>query len=130
MPSGTPADDLFRRIAVAWKPTPQAARAVAFAMPFLARAGAVTVLTAEEKDDHPVDLDSVIAYLDEHGAKAEGQQVASSEGDAAAAVLRAARDTSLLVMGAYGRSRVGEWIFGGFTRTAVRESPIPLLMAH
>lgn len=131
MPSCAPADDLFRQVTIAWKPTPQAARAVAFAMPFLVRAAAVKVLTAEENEHQSVDLDSVIAYLCEHGVKAEGQRLSPGASDAAAAVLlRAAQDASLLVMGAYGRSRIGEWIFGGFTRTMLQESPVPLLMAH
>ena len=130
MPSGARADDLFRQVAIAWKPTPQAARAVAFAMPFLVRAAVVKVLTAEEKEHQSVDLDSVIAYLREHGAKAERQCLSTSESGAAAAVLQAAQDASLLVMGAYGHSRIGEWIFGGFTRTMLQESPVSLLMAH
>ena len=130
MPVGALSHNLFRRVAVAWKPTPQAARALAFAMPLLVRAGAVTVLTAEENEHQPADLDSVIAYLGDHGVKAEGQRLSSSEGGAAAAVLREAQHASLLVMGAYGRTRIGEWVFGGFTRTVIRESQVPVLMAH
>lgn len=130
MPCSTFSDDFFRHVAVAWKPTPQAARALVFAIPFLARAAAVTVLVAEENKDQPVDLEGIIAYLGEHGVKAEGQRLVLSEGGAGAAVLRAAQNPSLLVMGAYGHSRMGEWIFGGFTRTLVQESPAPLLMTH
>ena len=129
MPIGAPGGDLFRHVSVAWKPTPQAARALAFALPLLARAAAVTVLTVEETEDQPGDLDSVVAYLGEHGIKAEGQHL-PGKGGAAAAVLRAAEDASLIVMGAYGRSRIGEWVFGGFTRSLIHESPVPLLMAH
>lgn len=130
MPAGTTADNLFHHVAVAWKPTPQAARALAFAMPFLTRAGRVTVLSADENEDQPADLDSVIAYLGEHGVKAEGRHLPPGENGSGATVLIAMQDVSLLVMGAYGRSRIGEWIFGGFTRTLVRESPVGLLMAH
>ncbi len=36
----------------------------------------------------------------------------------------------LLVMGAYGRSRMRETIFGGATRSVLNESALPLLMAH
>lgn len=130
MPVGVAADEVFKRVAVAWKPTPQAARALAFAMPFLARAAAVTVLTADEGNGQPADLDAVVAYLADHGIKADGQLLPRGKGGAAAAVLRAAEGASLVVMGAYGRSRIGEWMFGGFTRMLVRESPIPVLMAH
>jgi nucleotide-binding universal stress UspA family protein len=129
-PGRDPSADFFQRVAVAWKSTPQAARALAFAMPFLARAAMVTVLTAEEDEDHFADLDGVISYLSCHGVKAEGRRLSPSEGSAAAAVLGAAQSESLLVMGAYGHSRTREWMFGGFTRTVIRESPIPVLMAH
>lgn len=129
MPVGVPADDLYRHVSVTWKPTPQAARALAYALPLLARAAAVTVLTAEETEDQATDLDSVVAYLGEHGIKAEGQHLPGKCG-AAAAVLRAAEGASLIVMGAYGRSRIGEWMFGGFTHSLIHESPVSVLMAH
>src|SRR5215469_9646567 len=87
MPNDAASDDIFRHVVVSWKPTPQAARALAFAMPLLARAASVTVLAADE--DRPGDLDGVIAYLGEHEVKADGQRLASSEGGAAATVLRA-----------------------------------------
>jgi nucleotide-binding universal stress UspA family protein len=131
VPGDAASGDIFRHLVIAWKPTPQAARALLFAMPFLARAAAVTVLTAEENEDHPVDLDSVITYLDAHGVKAEARRLSPGNGNAGAVVLEAAQQTaSLLVMGAYGHSRTGEWIFGGFTRSVLNNASLPILMAH
>ncbi len=51
--------------------------------------------------------------------------------DASPSLVAAAREHSaLLVMGAYGHSRLREWVFGGFTRRILRGAEIPVLMAH
>ena len=42
----------------------------------------------------------------------------------------AAEHKALLVMGGYGRSRLREWIFGGFTLHVLRGAEVPVLMAH
>ena len=42
----------------------------------------------------------------------------------------AAEHAALLVMGGYGRSRLREWIFGGFTLHVLRGAEVPVLMAH
>ena len=42
----------------------------------------------------------------------------------------ALEDQALIVMGAYGRSRLREWIFGGFTRHVLRGAEVPVLMMH
>jgi nucleotide-binding universal stress UspA family protein len=41
-----------------------------------------------------------------------------------------AEHAALLVMGGYGRSRLREWIFGGFTLHVLRGAEVPVLMAH
>jgi nucleotide-binding universal stress UspA family protein len=130
IPATTPFPDILRRVVVAWKPTPQAARAPVFAMPFLSRAQAVTVLTAAEDAPDRVDLAGVVAYLGAHGIQAEGRILTAGRRDAIATVLTEAEDASLLVMGAYGHTRLGEWLFGGFTRAMIGEAPLPVLMVH
>jgi nucleotide-binding universal stress UspA family protein len=42
----------------------------------------------------------------------------------------AAEHIALLVMGGYGRSRLREWIFGGFTLHVLQGAAVPVLMAH
>ena len=51
IPAASTMPATFERIAIAWKPTPQAARAVALAMPFLRRAKEIIVVTVEEEAD-------------------------------------------------------------------------------
>jgi hypothetical protein len=82
------AADFAERVAIAWKPTPQAARAVSFAMPFLARAKEVTVMTVEEDGKHD-DATPLVDYLAWHGIKSVAERLAPEE-DAATTLLAAA----------------------------------------
>lgn len=117
-------------VAIAWKPTPQAARAVAAAMPFIAGAERVIVMTVDEGQSSQ-DADRLVRHLAWHGVRARHEHLNPEGGGAAEALLAAAGERAgLLVMGGYGRSRIREWVFGGFTQRALAEAPLPILMAH
>jgi nucleotide-binding universal stress UspA family protein len=119
------------RIAIAWKPTPQAARAVAAAMPFLAQAREVVVATVEEAADRSDDADRLARHLAWHGVAATTRLLKPGAGGAAATLLAAIADhADLLVMGGYGHSRLREWVFGGFTQSVLADAPLPVLIAH
>jgi nucleotide-binding universal stress UspA family protein len=123
--------DFGNRVAIAWKPTPQAARAVAAALPFLARAKEVSVLTVEEEEGRREDATRLIGYLAWRGIRAAAHRLGAGAGDGAAALLAAASETSsMLVMGGYGHTRLREWVFGGFTQYALDHAELPVLMAH
>ena len=127
--AAAPSADFAEWVAIAWKPTPQTARAVAFALPFLAGAKEVAVMTVEEGGGHD-DAKPLIDYLAWHGIKSAAERL-TPEGDAAAALLAAASARAgLLVMGGYGHSRLREWVFGGFTRRVLDDASMPVLMAH
>ena len=125
----------FDRIAIAWKPTPQAARAVVLAMPFLSRAKEIVVVTvAEEPDGRPGehdDADRLQRNLAWHGLTAGIERLKPGAEGAAATLLAGVRDRAdLLVMGGYGHSRLREWVFGGFTQRVLVDAPLPVLIAH
>ena len=130
---GTAAPDsvVAEHVAIGWKPTPQAARAVAFALPFLARAKAITVITVEEEEGRRTEAERLAVYLAWHGLKASVQGV-SPGANAAESLLAAAAaaKAGLLVMGGYGHTRLREWVFGGFTQRALDEGSVPVLIAH
>ena len=132
IPGYSPAQSaVAERIAVAWKPTPQAARAVALAVPFLAHAKQVAVLTVEEEEGRRDDADRLVRYFAWHGVRASAERLAPGPGGAAETLLAAARaKADLLVMGGYGHTRLREWVFGGFTQRVLTESPVTVLMAH
>jgi nucleotide-binding universal stress UspA family protein len=129
--------DLLRaeHIVIAWKDTREARRAVMDALPFLHEAARVTVVEVCDADDKPVAQEriaDVAQYLGRHRIKADSQPILSREASAATQLLQFAHDqgADLLVTGAYGHSRLGEWIFGGVTRELLASSPICCLMSH
>jgi len=131
IPAATAMPAAIERVAIAWKPTPQAARAVALAMPILARAREAVVLTVAERPDEHAAADRLVRGLGWHGlaARAEGLQPGTQ--GAVATLLAVAKDRAdLLVMGGYGHTRLREWVFGGFTQQVLDAAPLPVLIAH
>ena len=118
-------------VAIAWKATPQAARAVAAAMPFLRRATEIIVMTVDEGDGAEDEADRLARQLAWHGLRAAVDRLRCEDQDPADALLTAAGGKAgLLVMGGYGHSRLREWIFGGFTQRVLADAPLPVLLAH
>lgn len=122
----------IRTVAIAWKDVPEAARAVAVAMPLISKAEKIFVLNASEEDEEGADCHSVIAQLRWHGLSAEPHQIIPGERNAADALLETARaaEVDLLVMGAYGRNRLSELVFGGFTQQILEDASLPVLLFH
>lgn len=115
------------QVLCAWNGSREAARALKDALPFLRGASRTTLVGIGELPGPP--LAEVAAMLGRHGITAEPLGL-EAEGDAGATLLRIAAERScdLLVMGAYGRSRVRQLILGGVTRTMVREAALPVLL--
>lgn len=125
-----------RRILVAWNAGQEAARAVTDALPLLTRASTVQVVAfnpAEAGADHGdipgADIGLVLAR---HGVKVSVAQQQSEEVDIGNQLLSRAADVEadLIVMGAYGHSRVRELVLGGVTRTLLDTMTVPVLMSH
>jgi nucleotide-binding universal stress UspA family protein len=131
VPSEPPAA-IGERVAIAWNDGAEAARAVAGALPFLDSAKAVHVLTAGTRRTAPEVGQDLVGYLQWRGIAAECQQVSSTDGPVAEALLQAAAGlrADLLVMGGYGRTRLSELVLGGVTRHVLSHPTMPVLMAH
>lgn len=120
------------RILVAWDGSGHAARALSDAMPWLQRAKAVEVVTVGSAAKTAPSADAgLAAHLARRGIHAEIKSL-SSAGDVASTLLSYAFDRSsdLLVMGAYGHSRLRESMLGGATRSILDSMTLPVLMAH
>ncbi len=124
---------LSRVIAIAWKDAPEAADAVAAAMPFIETAERVIIMTVDEGRETGVAacerLRHVLAW---HNAHVEVKSL-KPEGRTAVDVLLEAAGVAkadLLVMGGYSHSRMREVIFGGFTRHVLHGAGLPVLIAH
>jgi nucleotide-binding universal stress UspA family protein len=79
-----------------------------------------------------VRLGDVARYLSLHRIEGGPMVVLEQKGSGAEQLIRVAQEerADLLVTGAYGHSRLGEWIFGGMTRELLAKSPICCLMSH
>jgi nucleotide-binding universal stress UspA family protein len=123
---------LAKTVLVAWKDTREARRAVADALPFLAKANEVVVATIDN-DRHESSrdsLDDVAVFLSHHGIKARTELIAGeADGDRLLTFARSIH-ADLIVSGAYGHSRLREWAFGGVTRTLIEESSINRFMSY
>jgi nucleotide-binding universal stress UspA family protein len=121
----------FERIAIAWKPTPQAARAVVAAMPFLAQAKEIVVVTVEEAAEGQDDADRLVRSLGWHGFATTALRLTPGPEGAAVTLLSGVGNRAdLLVMGGYGHSRLREWAFGGFTEHVLAGAPLAVLITH
>ncbi|MGY2050480.1 universal stress protein [Methylobacterium sp. JK268] len=119
------------RVLVAWKDAPECRRAVAAALPLLQAAREVRVLGLAPETDGGA-LADVAAHLVRHGVAAAPKLGTAAErrpGDAIAAET-AALGADLVVMGAYGHSRLREWLFGGATRAMLHAATVCCLMSH
>jgi nucleotide-binding universal stress UspA family protein len=121
-----------RRIALAWNGTAQAAAAVAAALPWLGRAGAVRVLSAEEYQRRGPGAAELGDYLALHGIAADLATFRPLDRDVGAGLLKAVRDfgADLLCMGAYSHSRLRQSILGGVTRHVLEHADLPVLMGR
>jgi nucleotide-binding universal stress UspA family protein len=123
-------------VLVAWNTTREAARALNDAMPILARAKKVTVLSINPPSGEmgrPVWPGADISlHLARHGATAEASSTVSGDIDAGNTILSRAADfgADLIVMGGYGHSRQREFLLGGVTRTLLQHMTVPVLMSH
>jgi nucleotide-binding universal stress UspA family protein len=124
--------DLLPRIVIGWDGGAAAAHALSASLPLLSHAGTVELWSVQEGEARPAMLDAPRRYLALHGVQANPRVIACS-GEAAGAVLLAeaeAAGASLLVLGGYGHSRLGEVLFGGATVHALAHATIPVFMVH
>lgn len=123
-----------RHAVVAWQPTREATRALHDALPLLARAASVDVLTiAEDRQEGELADADIAVHLARHGLQANiVVQPLRERETIATALLRHAADSGaqLLVAGGYGHSRLREWVLGGTTRELLQAICLPILFSH
>lgn len=127
-------ETLGQNVVIAWKPTREAARAVADAMPFLRAAKKVTVLTVDATPGGYGEGPGrdIATHLAREGVRVEVRNADGLGWTAETAILEEARalEADLLVMGGYGHGRLTQFVFGGVTRALSRSAPMPVLMSH
>lgn len=119
-------------VMVAWNGSREAARAVHDALPILQSAAAVIVFSIDPAGDATLAGTDLARHLARHGVAARAAHTVTADIAAGEALLSALADhgADLLVMGAYGHSRVREFVFGGVTRTVLDNMTTPVLLSN
>jgi nucleotide-binding universal stress UspA family protein len=121
----------FGRIVVAWDFSGPAARALADSIPLLQRAEQGRLITVvREKPMASGRLEEVARHLSHHDVSAAVEEVDAAGRTIGDALTSAAAESDLLVMGAFGHSRMRDFILGGATRHMLQEPPLPVFLSH
>jgi nucleotide-binding universal stress UspA family protein len=121
------------RVMVCWDGSRNAARAIGDAMPLLRRAKRIDVVTVEQHERRQEIRGAQVAeHLSRHKLPVDVKSIVAPDSDAASIILSQAADsgTDLIVMGAYGHTRLREFILGGATRDILSSMTVPVLMSH
>lgn len=127
---------LPKRVLVAWDGELPAARAVHAALPYLVRADDVIIVSFDPDTVDGAEGENpgseLATWLSHHGCSVTVAAYPSGGQEIGAALQARAAElgADLVVMGAFGRSRLHELVFGGTTRTMLEQSRTPVLMAH
>jgi nucleotide-binding universal stress UspA family protein len=124
-----------RAVVVAWKDTRESRRALSDALPFLKAAEQVVVVECCDKDslaNARVNTADVVQHLRRHGVEASAKAVATSPERVATELQIVAQEigADLIVAGAYGHTRLGEWAFGGVTYDLLHAPERFVLLSH
>jgi nucleotide-binding universal stress UspA family protein len=119
------------RICLAWNGTAESASSVQAALPWMQRADAVRILSAEGYQRRGPGAPDLAAYLALHRVHADIVMF-HSQGSVGAGLLAAAQDfgCDLLSMGAYSHSRLRQLILGGVTRHVLENAALPVMMSR
>ncbi len=136
MPYAGAGDSLGQTVLIAWKPSPEAARAVSAALPLLQQARRVHLALWDDSPHREAPAPQPIErYLAHHGISptVHRQALAGPESHRVGELLlslAADVQADLLVMGCYSHGRAREWVLGGATRTVLQAMTVPVFMVH
>lgn len=135
VPESAKLTTLGERVLVAWNHSREAMLAIRGALPLLAHATQIVILDGAAQDDelgarHLPRLD-LAAWLERHGVNAQVRAF-TPKSDYGANILAEAKSmqADMIVMGAWGHSRIAQLVLGGSTRHLFQNSDLPLLVAH
>lgn len=127
-------DSVGARVLVCWNGSLEATRALTSALDLLRRAQSVTVLIVnpafDGMDEGEEPGADVGLYLARHGVHTEVMVKLGQEHERELLDAVGECKADMVVMGAYGHSRLREYLLGGATRTMLRSMTVPVWMAH
>ncbi len=125
-------DTIGERVLIAWNNSREAARALGDSLPLLSKASDVDIVSVEDHDSSVPPGSDAARYLSGYGVKAKISNVKPGSISTDNILLNhvADRACDLIVMGAYGHSRIREMVLGGVTRHMLRHMTAPVLLSH
>lgn len=123
-------DTIGRTVMVAWNDSRESSRAVRAALPLLIDAGRVVLLQVDPPDGSDAQVMDKATQLARHGVRADAHHTVSAGVPIGEVILSslADYDADCLVMGAYGHTRLREWVLGGATRSVLESMTVPTLL--
>jgi len=135
VPPDAAPDAVYKTIFIGWNGSLAASRAVIFGMPLLRRAEKIIIgvcnphLEGIDAGHEPgADLASYLAR--QHDNVEVLRYDSDAEPGSVLLGLARSHDADLVLAGAYGHSRMHDWVLGSTTRSLIAQSHVPLLMAH
>lgn len=123
------AQPVGRRALIGWNKSKESSAAVRDALSILAAAESVAIVAPGDPTEAAAAAAELVAYLARHGVTATAVP-ARGAGDETLLETAKEHGCDLLVMGAFGHSRLAEFVLGGATQFMLRHSTIPVLMRH
>ncbi|MEO3387257.1 universal stress protein [Mesorhizobium sp. CAU 1741] len=122
----------LERVAIGWDGGRAATRAIGDALPLLQRAGEVTIVTVNHDKHVPEHATGaqLAEHLSRHGVTATVRNVERKGGSVGEAIDAAASGADLVVMGAFGHSRLRDFLLGGATQYMLKNPARPTLLSH
>jgi nucleotide-binding universal stress UspA family protein len=134
VPPAWPGGAHVKTVLIAWDGSARAARALGDALPFIETAEQIEIVSVSG-DPNPskrIDGADIAPHVARHNKSVQITNLPCLDGDVAQVLANHASLTraSLVVMGAYGHSKLREFILGGVTRTMITNPPVPTLMSY
>ena len=124
----------FDHVVIGWDGSAAAARALADALCICTAAKTVKIVViADDKDLTPnTPASDVVRHLGRHGIAARAIEIPAAGRNAGQALQAYCKEaeSDLLVMGAYGHSRVREFVLGGATQSVLEHPALPIFLSH
>ena len=129
-------DNVAENVVIGWNATRESARAAFDALPLLGKGATARVVWVDSElhnqKGRVLPGAELATTLARRGIKAISEPSTAPDIDPADALLNRVSDVGadMLVMGAYGHSRIREFVFGGATRKILDQMTVPVLMSH
>ena len=132
VPFNKPVASSPETVVIGWNGSRESARALFDGLPILKRAKTIHVISVDCSRSESLPGEGIVDALHSHGIEVVVTPVESGGETAGHVLLKKVADTGagLLVIGAYGHSRLREFILGGVTRTVLRDMKCPVLLSH